>query len=222
MLRNPIIVCEIGQNWCGDVGLAERLIVEAKEGGSDLVKFQLYDSKKLYGEKQESELSKEDAKMLFDYGKYLGIEVFFSVFDKTRIAWCEEMKVSHYKISCAMSDNRFLVNSALKTKVPIIMSSQKPRRHDSRISLLYCIPKYPASPGDLQFEQIDFAKDFQGYSDHTIGLDAAKIALTRGAAIIEKHYAYDHKTGVDAEWSMTASELKELREFANTVTQLIA
>jgi len=63
---------------------------------------------------------------------------------------------------------------------------------------------------------MDF-KILQGFSDHTIGLDAAKIALARGAHIIERHFAIDHQTGVDAEWSMTPSELKELKRFETIV-----
>ncbi len=220
MLRNTIIA-EIGQNHCGNMSLARVLIKEAWINGADLVKFQLYDSEYLYGEKQLSELSREQAIVLFEYGKYIGIEVFFSVFDRHRIAWCEEIKVSHYKISCAMSDNRFLVDDVLRTKVPIIMSSQKPREHDSRISLLYCVPKYPALLDDLKVSKVDVINDFQGFSDHTVGLEAAYIALVRGATIIAKHFALDHKIGVDSPWSMTPAELKTLCTFAHSVGEAL-
>ncbi len=220
-MNHPLIISEIGQNFVGDIKLAEYLICQAKLNGADLVKFQLYDSKVLYNEPQDTGLTFEQAKHLFDYGKEKGIEVFFSVFDKLRISWCEEMKVSHYKISCGMSDNQFLVDDVVRTKVPVIMSSQKPRSHDSRISLLYCIPKYPASLNELKFNEVDFIKDFQGYSDHTVGLKAAYIALARGATIIEKHFAIDHKTGIDAEWSMTPQELRELRRFADKVKEIL-
>lgn len=220
MLRNTII-CEIGQNHCGNMDMAKLLIGQAFLSGADMVKFQLYDSKALYGEKQKSELSKEQAIMLFEYGKRIGVEVFFSVFDKIRIAWCEEMGVSHYKISCAMADNRFLVNDVFKTRVPMMISSQKPRLWGGEVSLLYCVPKYPASLDDLMFSNVDFTKDFQGYSDHTIGLDACKIAMARGAIIIEKHFAANHSIGVDAKWSMTPSELKELRRWSQALSSAL-
>lgn len=215
------IISEIGQNHCGSMHTARRLIDFAYLGGADLVKFQLYDSEKLYGYKQNTELTKEQASMLFHYGEEVGIEVFFSVFDKERIEWCEDMKVSHYKLSYAMSHSQFLVHDVLNTKVPVIMSSQTPFRHDNRISALYCIPKYPAQLSDLKFDTVDFTNDFQGYSDHTIGLHAAEIALARGAQIIEKHFAEDHTNGVDAPWSMTPLELRKLREFADSVRDAI-
>ncbi len=53
--------------------------------------------------------------------------------------------------------------------------------------------------------------DFDGFSDHTIGLDCAKIALARGAEIIEKHFTLDKSMyGPDHCLSMTPDELKEL------------
>lgn len=220
MLHHTIIA-EIGQNHCGDMGLAEKLIDLAKDNGADLVKFQLYDSRQLYGEYQPTELSRDRAFGLFEYGQKAGIEVFFSVFDKERVRWCEEMKVSHYKISCAMSTNPYLVGDVLKTRVPLILSSDIARPPDSRISALYCIPKYPASLSDLRFGDVGFINDFQGYSDHTIGLTAAKVALSRDAGIIEKHFAIDHETGIDAKWSMTPMELRELKRFADNVSEAL-
>ena len=88
-----MIVAEIGQNWCGDHLLGLKLIDEAKWGGADLAKFQLYDSEKLYGEHQSTELTREMATAFFQYGQLQGIEVFFSVFDVERVKWCEEMGV---------------------------------------------------------------------------------------------------------------------------------
>ena len=95
-----VIVAEIGQNHCGDMNLARQLIRLAKENGADLCKFQLYDSKKLYGEYQPTELTFEQAKDLFEYGYLWDIEVFFSVFDVERVKWCKEIGAKRYKIAC--------------------------------------------------------------------------------------------------------------------------
>jgi len=91
------------------------------------------------------------------------------------------------------------------------------------LMVLYCIPKYPATLKDFRLETLDWTiKEWGGgFSDHTIDLDASKIALTRGASIIEKHFAITHKIGADAEYSMTPPELKELRVFAGMCRGLI-
>ncbi|MBE3141049.1 MAG: N-acetylneuraminate synthase family protein [Planctomycetes bacterium] len=209
-----MLIAEIGQNHCGDTELAKHLIYLAKQNGADLAKFQLYDSTALYGERQKSELSKDDAFYLFGYGKSIGIDVFFSVFDLERVKWCEEMGVKYYKLAYSQRDNESLRLAVAKTNKPFWISGWH----------LYCIPKYPTKLEDLKFEagmfdvkEYEDEPEYIGYSDHTIGIDACKIAMARGAKIIEKHFAIDHKTGVDAPWSMTPDELKELSEWEKTV-----
>ena len=199
-----LIYVDIGQNWIGEMELAEILIDEAVNCGTDLVKFQLYDHKKLYGDLPDYSLSQKQATDLFNYGKDIGIEVFFSVFDVERVKWCEEMGVKRYKIACTMRDME-VIDAISMTRKPVIISSQVPTTWDT----LYCVPEYPATNVVLP----SFAR-FTGYSDHTIGLDKCKEAIDKGARIIEKHFCYDHSTGIDAPWSMTPSELRELSEYA--------
>lgn len=217
-----MIIAEVGQNHCGDMKLAEKLIDLAKENGADKVKFQLYDSKVLYGEKQKSELNKGQAYAAFNYGREIGIEVFFSVFDVERIEWCEWMGVETYKLSCGFvhpksGHNMDVADAILKTKKPTIVSYSRwpvySWARPNKLSALYCIPEYPAS---INFKGVSFQR-FDGFSDHTVGLDAAKIAIAKGAKIIEKHFAIDHTTGVDAPWSMTPKELKELKRWEDVV-----
>ena len=207
-----IIVCEIGQNFVGDMGLAKILIGFAKLYGADLVKFQLYDHKKLYnnGSIPNVELSFEQAKDLFEYGKMLGIEVFFSVFDVERVRWCEEIGVKRYKIAYKWRNNRAVVKAVKATGKSIIISSYKPEFGDT----LYCVPKYPAFTEDIDWGLMGLC---DGFSDHTVGMEAVKTALKNGARIIEKHFAINHETGVDARWSMTPKELKELKIWERVV-----
>lgn len=206
-----MIICEVGQNHCGDMSLSILLIREAKENGGDLCKFQLYNHNKLYHDSNipNCELSFDQAKMLFDYGKEIGIEVFFSVFDTEKVEWCEKIGVKRYKIAYSQKDNVELIRAVQDTGKQLIVSSDLLAENTLR---LYCVPEYPAS---VSFKNIDYPFDYHGFSDHTIGLTAAKIALARGANIIEKHFCYNHQTGIDAPWSMTSSELKELKEWEN-------
>ncbi len=226
-----MIIAEIGQNFCGSMTLARTLIRLAKENGADLAKFQLYDHKKLYGNEPDVSLSFEDAKELFEYGKCVGIEVFFSVYDVERVKWCEEIGVKRYKVAYSLRDSEELANTIPDGKT-IYVSCEPSRDYHAFLGRgateLYCLPEYPARLKDLDFngrnDSWDSTNTFdmlEGFSDHTIGLDAAKIALSRGAVIIEKHFAIDHTTGVDAEWSMTPDELKELKRFEGVVREVL-
>jgi len=212
------IIAEIGQNHCGDMDLAEVLIDETVNCGADLVKFQLYDHNMLYSNHPEipnAGLSFEQAMMLFEYGYSLGMEVFFSVFDAERVKWCEEIGVKRYKIACNMRDSDTL-EAIEKTGKPIILSSKVRTVSSLNIEAnLYCVPKYPAEIEDIDWMQMIACN---GFSDHTIGLEACKRAIDSGIRVIEKHFAIDHKTGVDAPWSMTPNELRELVEYSSNNT----
>lgn len=211
-----MLVAEIGQNHCGDMELAKDLIRIALWNGADLAKFQLYD--KSIG---DNPLTKEQAKELFDFGRKIGIQVFFSVFDVERVEWCKEIGVNFYKIAYSERDNLPLMKALPDDKV-IIISTDYRNGHAIYqtgkqyycIRTLYCVSKYPAQLQEVALDKaLEGRYRYDGYSDHTIGLDAAKLAFAWGADIVEKHFAIDHKIGVDAEWSMTPEELKELKRW---------
>ena len=204
-----MIIAEVGQSHCGNMELAKKLIVLAKDNGADLVKFQLYDHHLLYKDHPEIKdvaLSFDQAKMLFDYGNAVGIEVFFSVFDVERVNWCEQIGVKRYKIANNMSGEN-TIRAIAATGKPVISSRVLLLNDFVEYKQLYCISEYPTPLSKLRF---DFGNGCIGFSDHTIGLDAAKIALARGASIIEKHFCLTHDMGIDAAWSMMPDELREL------------
>lgn len=245
VLGSEMLIAEIGQNFCGDMELAITMIELAKESDADLVKFQLYDGIGLYKEELRNketreealrcldcELSHQDAITLFKYGKEIGVEVFFSVFDTLRVQWCEQMGVKRYKVACTHKPNA-LLEAIEHTGKECIMSfpdnysigidCKAPqwayygfRQHfaSGLWRALLCPPGYPQ---EVDLEDFGLNSKFSGISDHTIGLDFAQIALARGTEIIEEHFCIDHETGVDAEWSSTPEELKELRRFSESL-----
>jgi sialic acid synthase SpsE len=79
---------------------------------------------------------------------------------------------------------------------------------------LYCVSKYPTEFSDLIFDKIDFTK-YDGFSDHTIGITAPILAMSRGAKIIEKHFTLDKTMyGPDHACSMTPDELTSICKYA--------
>jgi sialic acid synthase SpsE len=209
------------------------LIDLARKNGADMVKFQLFDTEKIdywptpeiKQEAKDTEVTFDQARNLYQYGEETGIEVFFSVFDTERVQWCEDIGVKRYKISCSMRTNGNLIGAIVKTGKPIIITlpaviTKSPmttlytanRQSEKHHGLL---PVYGVSISDCHFKDIVFGRDYDGFSDHSIGLDASKIAIARGAKVIEKHFSIDHETGMDAKWSMNPEELRELRRWAD-------
>lgn len=205
-----IIVAEISQNF-HNLDEAKELTRLAQENGADLVKAQLFDGMKLYGKRIPAELNFEQAKELFDYGASIGIEVFYSVFAPEQVEWCERIGVKRYKI--AYSQWR---NYELWKDLPNVIISA-PYKIKGKTTL-FCIPHYPTQLNELMLKQ---RSNFNGFSDHTIGLDAAKIALARGAEIIEKHFCFRHDYGRDAPWGMMPDELRELKDWEIKCKQIL-
>jgi sialic acid synthase SpsE len=82
--------------------------------------------------------------------------------------------------------------------------------------LLHCTSVYPTADDELNLRNITlFSREFPGivigYSDHSLGLLAAPVAVGMGAALIEKHFTLDKtKPGFDNAMALTVDQLAEL------------
>jgi len=129
------------------------------------------------------------------------------------------MGVKTYKIACdRITDELFY---AIPNDAELIVSYSHEWEGERYGQGLLCVPRYPAWLSDYRFSECDFGLGYDGISDHTIGLTTAKVAIARGAKIIEKHFAIDHFTGVDSAWSMTPFELKQLKEWHDEVQKIL-
>lgn len=83
------------------------------------------------------------------------------------------------------------------------------------LALLHCVSSYPTAPEDAN---LGFLRDLAslgetvGYSDHTLGVEAAVLAVALGARIIEKHFTISktHSDFRDHQLSADPAELAEL------------
>jgi sialic acid synthase SpsE len=151
-----------------------------------------------------------------------------SVFDVERVAWCEEIGVRRYKIASRSVRNQPLLHAVAATSKDVIVSLGMwdgvgfpivPSR--ARVDYLYCVAKYPTAPEDLDLMSIDFNR-YAGFSDHTIGIDAALVAMARGARMIEKHFTLNRRMpGPDHAGSMEPHELAALCRFAESFSGIL-
>jgi sialic acid synthase SpsE len=146
-----------------------------------------------------------------------------SVFDAERLAWCEAVGVRRHKIaSRVVTMYPDLCAQILATGKDTIVSlgswtkAEKPFGERPNLRYLYCKSLYPAFLEDMGDFPADFAAEgLDGYSDHTLGIEVALLAVARGANIVEKHFTLDKTRGRATEkahiCSMTPDELSELR-----------
>ena len=83
------------------------------------------------------------------------------------------------------------------------------------VVILQCTSNYPTTPEDVNLKRmVSLQERYKfpiGFSDHTIGHEAAIQALTLGAKVIEKHFTLSHDLpGPDHWFSVNPQELCEL------------
>ena len=239
---NIQIIAEIGISHGGNMELAKDMITIAKKMGADCVKFQLYEVDKLFPDKQiiaqgknwyeevkKTELIYEQVARLAAYCRTIDIEFMGSCYDLERLSWLEEVGVKRHKVGSRANKDIELIKAMTATNKPILISTNYPMdfyyplsASDANLFVLYCIPHYPTELSELQFDKVDFNSHYTGVSDHTRGVTAAKIALSRGCKILEKHFCLKRDdSNPDMICSITPEELKTLVKFAKKVEEVL-
>ena len=219
-----LFIAEIGLNHNGNFSLAYELIKQARYAGADIAKFQLG----WRGDPGElNHITEEILVQLKRWCDYFEIELMFSIFTEEAYQLARKFNFSKYKIaSRTVKDNPALVRQILDEGKTTIISlgmwdgPSLPFKKTSQIHYLWCKSKYPCEPWDLT----DFPKDFRnshfdGYSDHTIGIESSLIAVTRGAQIIEKHFTLEKSNVVirDHVLSATPDEFRTMVQIGRDI-----
>lgn len=203
------IIGEVGCNF-KDIKDAKLYIQKLREISVDLVKFQLFSLE--YAKQNDIpeylSLTFDQAKELFDYGKSIQQEVFFTPFHINRIDWCEKIGVNYYKIRFADRFNLDLIDSVINTNkdwfISIGLWADVPVGVSNR-DILYCVPHYPATI----WKYLDNLSNAESISDHTPDLRLMKIAKIIGVNWFEKHVKL-RQDCLESEWSVFIHELGEV------------
>ena len=227
------IVAEIASNWEGNFTKAEKLMQKSKNAGANAVKFQIWRAHDLYNNKhpdwkfiKKSEITLEKAIKLKKIADKIGIEFFCSAFYPEAIDILEKLKVKRYKIAsrtCLLKDPHSLetLKKIALTKKPVIVSMGMGGNINlirnifskNKTLFCYCISEYPTD-----FKKINWKKalSFNGFSDHTLGINAAiifaalKHQTKTKSCFIEKHVKLKNSKGPDADTSIDTNQLSDL------------
>ena len=101
----------------------------------------------------------------------------------------------------------------------IIQNKKFHKNSKKRIIVLHCVTDYPVENkyANLsaigKFKKLNLKLDV-GYSDHTLGILAPLIAVSKGAKIIEKHFTLNNNMpGPDHKASLEPNEFKKMVEY---------
>jgi sialic acid synthase SpsE len=209
------VIAEIGLNHNGDVELAKRLIDVAADAGANAVKFQHFNSHRLWGDARIAQYELSDGQMetLADYCRGLGIEFMCTPFG-VREAIVLKPLVRRMKVASGCLERFDLLQAVRDTRLPVILSTgmsgierieaalsalgyQQPGIYKQPYTLLHCVSAYPCPPHAVNLAAMDVLRHRYGhrcaigYSDHTAGIVIAIAAAARGATVIEKHLTLD-------------------------------
>lgn len=163
---------------------------------------------------------------------------FASPFDTSAVNFLEKLKCPAYKIASPEITDIGLIEKIASTKKPIILSTglatlkdidlavKTIKKKHSKFAILKCVTSYPTLLKDLNLKGIKLLRKRYrcavGFSDHTIGDLASKVAVTLGATIIEKHFKLDGDTSsIDSHFSMELSKLYNFKKELNEVNDCL-
>jgi N-acetylneuraminate synthase/N,N'-diacetyllegionaminate synthase len=251
--EHVLVIAEIGNNHEGSFETAERMIAQAAAAGADAVKFQTIDPAKLVAASEPARREQlgrfrfdrgqfEALKKRADKESVLFLS---TPFDCDCVDWLAEL-VPAFKI--ASGDNNFtaLLERVASTGKPVMMSTGMSgseslssslstlesawRKHGIThpgLSFLHCVVSYPTPPEEAELLAIRELASLDGivpgYSDHTLGIEAAILSVGIGARVVEKHFTLDkgRTTFRDHQLSADPADLKRMVQGIRAAEKLL-
>ena len=191
-----------------------------------------YQKKTTGNEESQLEMCKRIHLKLSDYDiikKYceeVGIEFLSTPFDLESIDYLEKLGMRLWKIPSGEITNLPYLIKIAKTGKPVIMSTGMAELNEveeavnvlkengaGEITLLHCTTEYPAPFESVNLRAMNTLREKfgteVGYSDHTVGFEAAVAATVLGASVIEKHFTLNHNMeGPDHKASLEPEEFE--------------
>ncbi|MHC1682468.1 MAG: N-acetylneuraminate synthase [Clostridiaceae bacterium] len=173
------------------------------------------------------ELSYESFKELKQYCDEKNILFLSTPDDEESLDFLVNLKVPIIKIGSTEVTNLSYLRKIARKKLPIILSTGMSYLGEVEmalktiydeglkdVTLLHATTDYPTQYTDVNLRAILTLKNAfnvkVGYSDHTLGFEAAISAVAMGAEIIEKHFTLNkNMEGPDHKASLEPQELKE-------------
>lgn len=249
----PLLIAEIGNNHEGDKERALALVDAALEAGVDAVKVQIIDPPRLVNIAQSERIAQLTRFALpldvfADMSRRTrqrGAIFMASAFDTGSLAriapLCDAIKI-------ASGDLTFdpLLMAAAGLGKPMVLSTGMSNMEEiahavamigshllpgkalpEELALLHCVSLYPTGLGQAGLATMSaLAQRFgltTGYSDHTLGIEAALVALGMGARMVEKHFTLNKAQSAFRDHALSADpgEMRRLAEVMHGFRELL-
>ena len=180
------------------------------------------------------ELTPDEHREIAFHCRRNNIDFLSTAFGRDELDLLIDLGISAIKVPSGEITNRplleYLANAAFVNRKPVYLSTGMSNLGEveaaldifldaglkrENITLLHCLSAYPAPEDQVNLRAIkSLANAFAcpvGYSDHTLGINAAIAAVAIGADLIEKHITVDRSLpGPDHKASLMPEEFREL------------
>jgi len=174
------------------------------------------------------ELRCKDHYPLKDFCEKIGLDFISTPYDIESAEFLNELGVKFFKTASADLVDLPLQNWIARTGKPSILSvgmatlgevedavNLYRKAHNQNIILLHCVSNYPCSDKSINLQVMKTLEQaFNlpiGYSDHSVGSEAAVLSIALGAKVIEKHFTLDRRLqGPDHQASTIPEEFAQL------------
>lgn len=235
------VIAEVASNHGGDIQLAKQFIRVAAECGADYVKFQSWQGKNLRRDDPQhdwfvrSELSDKAHSELMEECERRGIQFLTTCFETERVGFLTSLGLKEIKVGSADTGSYSMLRELRKHFDYILVSTGMATEDEVRgavailqekpFTLMHTVSLYPTPPEHANMRRMNWLRQFTqsvGYSDHTIGIEAIKLAIAMGAGYAEKHFCLSREgPGRAMPWDMTPQELKEVVQFTYQVETIL-
>ena len=205
------IIAEAGINHNGYLSQALKLVDAAVSVGADVVKFQIYHTDHLVRDVpnrallKSCEFAPDEHGLIKRYCDTQGIEWMASCFDTEAVDLAVKLGAQTIKVGSGEIVNHDLIRQVAARGKTLMLSTGASDLieilgaldayghswGEYGAELLHCVSLYPAPLEACNLASIRQMRDVfgcpVGFSDHTIGFDAAVGAVCAGAEIIERH-----------------------------------
>lgn len=253
---HPYVIAEVSQNHDGSLGQAHAFIDAVATTGADAIKFQThiadqestalepfrvkfsYEDKTRYDYWKRMEFTDDQWFGLYIHAKEKGLDFISSPFSMKALELLDAIGVPAWKFGSGEVFNQALINKAIQTKKPIILSTglstydeieeqvKYVENKGGEVCVLYCVTAYPSRSEMINILDIKKLSDIVhcpiGISDHSATIYPSLSAVTLGATIIEVHVTMSHYMfGPDVKASITLEQLTEIVEGSGFITKML-
>lgn len=214
------VVAELGINHNGDPEIAEEMIDAAQLAGCGAVKVQSYRCADFLPRDypdwdllERCEIwphLKRLASCAHDFGLQFGV----TASSVTGVGEAVDAGADYLKNASDAILRLDIIKAMVDTGLPVWVSTgmASPAEIDavpSGTNLMLCTSMYPCPDIQVGLDRLGWG--YKGFSDHTVGVWAAALAVTYNIEVIEKHFTLDHDmNGPDHGFSANPDEMAAL------------